>query len=122
MAVDPMSMSGDEQHRIHRDQRAVQLLLRIGLAVAVVLMLAGLVMKVASGSRESDGIRLFSIAAAASAADLTMALGVLVLAVTPVFRVLALVVLWTRERDWRFVAVAVAVVVVLALAVLLGHG
>lgn len=122
MAVDPLSMSTEDQHRVHRDQRAVQLLLRVGLAASVMMMLTGLVMKVVSGSRHSDGIRLFSMADAASVADATMAIGVLVLAVTPVFRVVALIVLWTRERDWRFVAVAVTVVVVLGLAVLLGHG
>ena len=51
-----------------------------------------------------------------------MALGVLVLAATPLFRVLALVVLWTRERDWRFVVVALLVVATLSMAIVVGHG
>ncbi len=115
-------MSTEEQDEIHRVQRVVQVLLRTGLAISVVLMAIGLVMKVASGSRRSSGIELFSLTTAGSTADRVMALGVLVLAVTPAFRVLALVVLWARERDWRFVGVAVMVVVVLGLAVILGHG
>ena len=114
-------MSLEAQNEIHRVQRIVQRLLRVGLAVSVVLMLVGLVMKIASGSHQSTGVELFSLTDTDSSADLVMAIGVLVLAATPAFRVVALVILWSRERDWRFVGVAVAVVVTLSLAVLLGQ-
>lgn len=122
MAVDPLSMSVESQNENHRVQRIVQRLLRIGLALSVLLMLVGLVMKIASGSRHSSGVKLFSLTAAGSTPDLVMAVGVLVLATTPAFRVIALVVLWARERDWRFVTVASTVVVTLSFAVLLGRG
>lgn len=115
-------MSADAQDEIHRVQRTVQRLLRVGLVASVLLMFAGLVMKISSGSHRSSGVELFSLTATGSNADLVMALGVLVLAITPAFRVLALVVLWARERDWRFVGVAGLVVVTLALAVVVGHG
>jgi len=46
-----------------------------------------------------------------------MGAGVVVLALTPVARVLVLIGLWVRERDWRFVAVAGVVLVVLGVAV-----
>jgi len=107
---------------IHRVQRIVQTLLRAGLVVAVVLMAVGLAMKIVSGSRHSVGVKLFALGDAGSSADLVMALGVLALALTPAFRVIALVVLWSRERDWRFVGVALAVIVTLCVAVLVGHG
>ncbi|HET8931399.1 MAG TPA: DUF1634 domain-containing protein [Acidimicrobiales bacterium] len=107
---------------VHRVQRIIQLVLRGGLVVAVVLMAIGLALKIASGSHHSADVKLFSILDAASTADLVMALGVLALALTPAFRVIALVVLWARERDWRFVGVAVAVIVTLGLAVVVGHG
>ncbi len=115
-------MPAEDREEIHRVQHIVQVLLRSGLAVAVVLMATGLVLKVASGSRHAVGTKLFSIGRGVSLADTVMALGVLVLAATPAVRVLALVVLWTRERDWRFVGVACAVVVTLSAAVVLGHG
>lgn len=115
-------MSVEAQDEIHRVQRIVQRLLRVGLAISVLLMLIGLVMKIASGSRRSTGVRMFSLAATASNPDLVMAIGVLVLAATPAFRVIALVVLWSRERDWRFVGVAATVVVTLSFAIILGHG
>ena len=114
-------MSAASQEVVHRDQRAVQVLLRVGLGLAVALMAVGLGLKVASGSHRSSGIELFALSAG-STADLVMALGVLVLAATPLFRVLALVVLWTRERDWRFVVVALLVVATLSMAIVVGHG
>jgi len=49
-------------------------------------------------------------------------LGVLVLALTPALRVLAVMLIWWRERDWRFVGVAVAVVATLAVGLMLGRG
>ena len=49
-------------------------------------------------------------------------LGVMVLAFTPALRVLALVVVWWHERDWRFVGVALFVVATLAVGILLGRG
>ena len=77
-------------------QRAVQLLLRLGLGASVALMATGLGMKLASGIHHSAGVKLFRLGHAASTADFVMALGILVLAATPAFRVLALVVLWSR--------------------------
>jgi len=47
---------------------------------------------------------------------------VTVLALTPALRVLALVAIWWRERDWRFVGVALAVVATLAVGIALGKG
>jgi len=51
-----------------------------------------------------------------------MALGILALALTPALRVVTLIGLWSRERDWHYVRVAAVVLVVLAVAAGLGHG
>jgi uncharacterized membrane protein len=51
-----------------------------------------------------------------------MAIGVLVLALTPIVRVAALVFIWVRERDWRFVAVAAFVMTMLVVSILAGRG
>ena len=53
--------------------------------------------------------------------DQVMALGVLTLALTPFGRVVALILLWRRERDYPFVAVGLAVVGILGIAILVGH-
>ncbi len=117
-----MSIDATTEAEVHRVQRTVEWLLRGGLIVAVVLMAIGLALKVASGSDRSPAVKLFELSAAESEGDRLMAIGVLVLAVTPALRVLALVWMWTRERDWRFVAVSCAVVVTLVVSVLVGHG
>ena len=101
----------------------VQRLLRGGLALSVVLMAVGLAVQLASGSRYAAPVRMFDVADAnVTTGARLMALGILVLAFTPVLRVLALVLLWAKERDWRFVGVAVVVAVTLGLAIALGGG
>lgn len=122
MDAEDIVVDTDTEAEVHRVQRIIQWLLRGGLIIAVVLMATGLAMKIAAGARHAPGVKMFSIGSTGSTADTLMALGVLVLALTPAFRVVALVVLWARERDWRFVAVACLVVVTLSIAVLIGHG
>jgi len=104
------------------DRRVVAVVLRTGLAVACALMAAGLAVILARGDRHAHVIRLFEIGGDQSAGDLLLAAGVVVLALTPAVRVLALVVLWAREGDRRFVAVALVVVAVLVAAAAIGHG
>lgn len=103
-------------------QRIVEWLLRGGLIVSVILMAVGLGLEIASGSERSPAVELFAIGDAPSDGNRLMAIGLLVLAATPALRVLALLWMWIRERDWRFVAIAAAVVVTLAVSVVVGHG
>jgi uncharacterized membrane protein len=106
-----------------RDARTVQRVLQSGLALAVALLLLGLGLKLAAGDHRAPAVQLLEIFDAhLPLGDRVMALGALVLAATPVVRVLLLILLWVRERDWRFVAVAVAVLATLGLAVALGGG
>lgn len=85
-------------------------------------MVVGLAMALISGQRHPEPVRLSRLLSDGTMADRVMGFGVLVLALTPVFRVGALVVIWAKERDRRFVVVASAVVVVLVAAFLLGEG
>jgi uncharacterized membrane protein len=94
--------------------------LRIGLGLSVILFASGLLVRLASGVDDAPSARAWHLDG-----DLGLmlsTLGVTVLALTPALRVLALVVLWWRERDWRFVAVSLAVVLTLATGVLVGKG
>ncbi len=104
------------------DRRVVAMVLRTGLAVACALMAAGLTVTLARGDRHAHVVRLFEIGGDQAVGDLLLAAGVVVLALTPAVRVLALVVLWAREGDRRFVAVALVVVAVLVAAAAFGHG
>lgn len=114
-------MAGESAPR--RDRDAVQWLLRSGLALAVGLMAAGFAVRLASGEAAAPGVSLAQVLRGdAPRGDWLMGLGALVLGLTPGLRVLTLLVLWTRERDWRFVGVAALVVVTLAVSLALGAG
>lgn len=97
-------------------------MLRLGLGVSVTLMLAGLAFAIVSGEHDPVPVRLSGLATDGSVPDRLMAGGVLVLALTPVVRVVSLIVIWAKERDVRFVAVGVTVVAVLVTSLLLGGG
>ncbi len=106
-----------------RAHRIVQRLLLAGLIAAFAFLLAGMIIDLVRGSSAAPAVRLFDLArAGVHLGDRVMAIGVLLLALTPAVRVLSLVVLWAVERDWRFVTVAVVVAVTLAISLLLGRG
>jgi uncharacterized membrane protein len=93
------------------------------LALAVLLMLAGVLVNAFTHRLAANEVRLSEVLTPGLAlGNRLMALGVLVLGLTPIFRVLTLSVLWARARDWRFFFVAVAVLIVLSLAILCGGG
>ena len=86
-------------------------------------MSAGLVLDLIRGQLENPNVRLFHLfQTGMSLGDRLMALGILALALTPAFRVLALVYLWMKERDLKFAAVAAFVVIALSFAIALGGG
>ena len=113
-----------DEHDIasERDHVRVQWLLRIGLGVSAVLMLAGLYLREVRDVADAPAVGLFELDTVRDPALILSSVGILVLALTPALRVLALVVMWARERDWRFVAVALAVTVTLTLAIVAGRG
>ena len=103
-------------------RRFIQIVLRGGLAIAFVLMVTGILVKAAEGHSDAPSTPLFSLGSADDVGDIIMAVGILVLAITPAVRVFSLIVLWAREKDWHYTGVAVAVLVVLAAAAAIGHG
>ena len=100
----------------------MQWVLRAGLAISCVLLAVGLVMALVSGEHAAAAIKLHSALSAGTVPDRVIALGLVLLAMTPVVRVLSLVVIWMLERDRKFAMVALVVVVVLAAAIASGHG
>ena len=105
------------------ERRSVQFLLRAGLALSGALMAAGFALQFAQGALRSQGFAPRDLLVASlPLGERLMGAGILVLAATPAVRVLALLLLWTRERDFRFVAVALAVIATLAAAIALGGG
>ena len=110
------------ERRSSSDERLVARTLQAGLAVGLALMLAGVVIAVATGAVEAEPVRLRELTAPLPLGTRLAGLGVLALGLTPGMRVLLLVVLWARERDWRFAAVAATVLAVLTASLLAGVG
>lgn len=105
------------------DGKRIQLILRTGLVLSMVLMAAGMVLKLLSGHEDAGAVQVRQIfEGGIPVADRLMITGISILSLTPAFRVAALIVIWVRERDWRFVGVAVVVLIVLSIAIALGGG
>jgi uncharacterized membrane protein len=102
------------------ETRWVERILRGGLAVSLPLMIAGVAWQLRDGPAHAARLRPFG-PSTGGAATLTL-FAVLLLGATPAVRVVSLIVLWLRERDYRFAGVAVLVAAVLATATLLGRG
>ena len=100
----------------------MQWVLRGGLAIACVGIGIGLAIALATGERAAGTVRLHEVLSEGTTADRVIACGLLLLAMTPVVRVLSLVAIWLLERDKKFAVVALVVVVVLGLAIASGHG
>jgi uncharacterized membrane protein len=97
--------------------------LAVGLCLAVALMLVGVVLTVARPDTEvpggaSFGDMLGDLAAFEPAGFLT--LGLLVLLLTPVARVVALLIVFVRRSAWLFAGLALLVLGVIAVGAYLG--
>jgi uncharacterized membrane protein len=106
----------------HAAHRFVQWVLRGGLAISCVMLAIGVSIALATGEHVAAPIRLHHLLSEGTVADRVIGVGLLLLAMTPVVRVLSLVVIYAIERDRKFSLVALVVVVVLAAAILSGHG
>lgn len=97
-------------------------MLRGGLALAFAAMAAGLALRAFGGPHDERQVNVFDLfSAPMDIGERLIVLGIFVLALTPVARVVALVVIWIKERDYRFAVVATVVALTLGAAVLLGR-
>ena len=106
---------------VEAERVVVQRLLRGGMALSTLLFLAGLLAASSQGGITPRGVRLLAISSTARSGDVgeaVAAVAVLVLAATPVARVLALVDRWARERDFRFMGISLVVAAILGCAIL----
>lgn len=115
------------------DRKIVQLLLRAGLGLAIILMFFGTLLNLVQGNSQIVPVKMAAVLGFVGTDDplahsyLSLgsrlaSLGILVLAFTPAFRVIALILLWAREKDWKFVWVACVVIVTLLISIALGGG
>lgn len=105
-----------------RGHHRIRLVLGTGLVLAVVAMAVGLAVDLLEGERMAVAVPLRSIFGVGSVGDRIMAFGILVLVLTPVARVVALIGVWWREGDRRFVLVGATVLVILVAGMVAGLG
>lgn len=116
-------MATEVQVAPKEDQKIVQRILQIGLGLAVSLMVGGIVAQLAldpdlpAAALSLEGL----VDPDAGLPARLLGWGVFVLALTPVVRVVSLIVLWVRMKDWLYAAVSITVLLTLALAVAVGH-
>ena len=97
--------------------------MRGGLALSMALMLLGLALKLMSGDHSVPAAVMGDLfKSGIPPGDRVMGFGIIVFAFTPAFRVLTLLILWFRERDWRFVVISAVVLILLGIAISLGGG
>jgi len=87
--------------------RAVALVLRVGAFAAFSVMLAGVLAAVIVDGRIAARIELA---------------GVMIMLITPVVRVFVAMVLFVREKDWKYGAISGGVLLILLLGTLFGIG
>lgn len=113
---------GARDQRVGLERRLVERLLQGGLAVALALLLAGLLLGLGQPGVPPTGLPLRDLPRAGGLPAHLEGWGILVLGLTPVARVVLLAILWIRERDLRFAAAALVVLAVLAAALAAGMG
>lgn len=108
-----------------RLEHAVHWTLLSGMVISSALLISGIVAMLAQGSqqapRQESLATLIRDASRLDGPALTT-LGLLALMVTPVLRVVVLLIGWALDRDWRFAAVAMVVLALLILSMSLGVG
>jgi uncharacterized membrane protein len=116
-AADALSQRADP-----RTNTVVKAVLRTGLVSALALLVVGLVVQLSTGHHQAVHVHMFHLLVPRSLGERIMAVGVLVLTLTPASGVISVVASWVRERDRLYVGVGMLVVAVLAAAVLVGLG
>jgi uncharacterized membrane protein len=111
-----------EAQESHAGHRIVQWVLRVGLAIAAALMVAGLAIALATDQHAAAAVSLSDLFGPHTLADRLIAFGLALLASTPLVRVLALVAIWVYERDRRFALLGLVVVAILTASIASGHG
>jgi uncharacterized membrane protein len=103
------------------DRKLVQFFLRSGLVISMILMMMGLVVNMSTGYNEAVPVAMFELFdESLMLGDRLLGFGVLILSLTPAIRVITLTILWTREKDWKFVGISIVVITALIISVALG--
>lgn len=116
----PSPASPDPLAQEARTNRLTATALLVVTALALVLILAGLVTSLADGDRTARPLALADLTSQHDPGPLLLGLGLLALAAAPGLGILVTVARWLRAGDWRYSLLAVLVVALLLGGALLG--
>jgi uncharacterized membrane protein len=105
-----------------RLSRVLSRMMLAGLALAIVLMIAGAVLAAVRGSSVQSSTSITDLPKLLANGDPSglLDLGLLVLLATPFARVVALVIAFASRREWLFAGISLVVIAILALSAFLG--
>ena len=112
------------KHQMDPIERMVNRILVVGVALAVALMAAGLVLGVVDGQGlPSHVVSLADLPSLLGSLDPAayLSLGLIVLIATPFVRVAGSIVAFAREHDRRYVLITAVVLAVMCVSVVLGR-
>lgn len=115
-------MGRDDRHQL---QHWVHRTLLTGLVISALLLIGGVTAMLAQGHEQvprHDSLSTLLHEVARFNGPAVTTLGLLVLMITPIMRVVVLLLGWTLERNWVFAAVALVVFGLLILSLSLGVG
>ncbi len=92
----------------------------IGVPVASLVVLAGIVARFISGDTPAHSLGILDFAGDAAVGDRLALGGVLLMLLIPVVRLGFVLASWVRERAWSLVAAGTSVYVIIAIAVVVG--
>jgi len=108
----------DRRSHEHMERIIVKTIYTYGLVLSMTSMTAGLLLKFITHDPSSGPADLVHLGAA-SIPDALMAVGIGILAATPLVNVVALMQHWARHRNLRMAAIAATVTLTLAVAAIL---
>jgi uncharacterized membrane protein len=111
----------DPNTLVPNEHRMVRVIFTWGISLSSAAMVSGLVLGWVTGDSALDSLDLGQVGDMSATAAL-MALGIGILAVTPIVNVGALTWLWVRHRRFNLAGVSLAVVFTLVLAMFVGNG
>jgi len=120
-----------DEARLRQAELIISFVLRGGVLLSAVIIALGVVLfyarYLAAGGRISQVTYPHTVAAVFAGLGhgdplAVIALGLLVLLLTPVLRVLVSVVTFALERDWRYTGITLLVFIILIVSFLLGRG
>ena len=129
MAEETTASAPDKDRRLRQAELAISQVLRGGVVISAAIILLGVVwfylqMAITGHATLTYPHSVVEVAQQLAEGDplALVALGLLILLLTPILRVAISIVIFALERDWLFTVITLIVLLILLVSLLLGRG